>query len=433
MTKTANHALSAWGAVLVMAPALLFPTARPRVTAIALVIGAAWLGWSSLKARRFLPDTPLKAPLALLSIFVLAGAWWSPARDLMLPKLGGVALGMLIFRAMLITLDSLSWIWFAVAAFLLTGTGGVVAGVLSGPTWRNKFPTLDPLIAAMPHVLPKLAGAQQGVNTNALGGATMFALPLLLVLAFGVTPRIEDASNEGRDARLRPWLRTVCLVLAAALLLVLIATQSRGSWLAAAVSVAVIVGVRWRRIGFGLVAAVLLIAAAVTWVGPARARQVMQARLPGTIGFDLVDDDRAELWGIARRELRAHPVVGVGLGAFRRVALPLTRPGVYRSEDDIGHAHNVFLQTALDVGLPGLIGYVWLIGLAGVMCLRCCRTNPRGQLRGVALGLLAVLVAVHTFGMLDAFALGSRVGVLVWAVLGLIGAIDRLRIPIDVR
>jgi putative inorganic carbon (HCO3(-)) transporter len=37
-------------------------------------------------------------------------------------------------------------------------------------------------------------------------------------------------------------------------------------------------------------------------------------------------------------------------------------------DTDIAHAHNIFLQTALDLGIPGLVAYLALLGSALVVC-----------------------------------------------------------------
>ncbi len=63
----------------------------------------------------------------------------------------------------------------------------------------------------------------------------------------------------------------------------------------------------------------------------------------------------------------------MGVGTFRRL-VPLIYPYFLISPDtDIAHAHNHLLQVGLDLGLPGLISYVALWLLAGVMLWRSWR------------------------------------------------------------
>jgi putative inorganic carbon (HCO3(-)) transporter len=82
----------------------------------------------------------------------------------------------------------------------------------------------------------------------------------------------------------------------------------------------------------------------------------------------------------------------------------------------------VFLQTALDVGLPGLIAYLALLLVATALCWRLYRHGGKVE-ASLAVGLWASLAATHLFGLTDAIALGAKVGVFLWWNLALIGAL----------
>jgi putative inorganic carbon (HCO3(-)) transporter len=97
------------------------------------------------------------------------------------------------------------------------------------------------------------------------------------------------------------------------------------------------------------------------------------------------------------------PFTGTGLGTFRRVA-PLLYPlFLIGSELDIGHAHNVFLQVALDLGLLGLVAYLALIISAIWIGWRLARS--RSEWGWLGLGIVGALVAFHIYGLTDAVAL----------------------------
>ena len=110
----------------------------------------------------------------------------------------------------------------------------------------------------------------------------------------------------------------------------------------------------------------------------------------------------------------------LGLGSFRQVVLRLYPITVYPNPD-IAHAHNLFLQVALDTGLPGLCAYVSLLLIA----IRVCWQRQRGPGADAALarGTLAALIAVHVFGLADAIAPGAKPGLLYWWLLGLSAAL----------
>jgi hypothetical protein len=144
---------------------------------------------------------------------------------------------------------------------------------------------------------------------------------------------------------------------------------------------------------------------------------------------------RVEIWNRALYAIQDFPFTGCGLGTFRRVVHILYPLFLASPDFDIAHAHNIFLQTALDLGLPGLVAYLALLGIALATCWRCARRG--GPLvRATALGLAAGLVGLHVYGLADAVALGSKPGVAFWFALGLIAALPRVveqerREPVD--
>ena len=87
-------------------------------------------------------------------------------------------------------------------------------------------------------------------------------------------------------------------------------------------------------------------------------------------------------------------------------------------DKDIAHAHNVFLQVGVDLGLPGLISYVALLVVAAQAGWQKIRRG--GWARWLALGVLAGLVGFHVYGMADTLALGSKPSFLFWWLLGLL-------------
>ncbi len=94
---------------------------------------------------------------------------------------------------------------------------------------------------------------------------------------------------------------------------------------------------------------------------------------------------------------------------------------------DISHAHNIFLQTALDVGLPGLIVYLALLFVALAVGWRVARHD--NDFRPISIGLVCGLVAVHIFGLVDAQVIGSKPGIILWFSLGLLAAMNKIVFP----
>jgi putative inorganic carbon (HCO3(-)) transporter len=131
-----------------------------------------------------------------------------------------------------------------------------------------------------------------------------------------------------------------------------------------------------------------------------------------------------EIWNRALYAIQDVPFTGWGLGTFREVIWVLYPLFTISPGTDLAHAHNVFLQVALDTGLPGLVAYLALLSVAGIVGWRMARRDE--TLRPLALGLLAGLAALHVYGLTDALAPGSKPGLTFWMALGLLAAMERL-------
>src|SRR5205085_2072334 len=83
-------------------------------------------------------------------------------------------------------------------------------------------------------------------------------------------------------------------------------------------------------------------------------------------------DVRAELWSRAMSMLQDFSFTGVGLGMYGKVANVLYPFFLIPPDAEMGHAHNHFLQVAVDLGIPGLVIYTTLLGYA----IRSYWVNP---------------------------------------------------------
>jgi O-antigen ligase len=128
---------------------------------------------------------------------------------------------------------------------------------------------------------------------------------------------------------------------------------------------------------------------------------------------------RVQVWKSALNAIADHPLTGIGIDAFRRV-MPTSYPAAAVPDSyDIGHAHNQLLQAALDLGLPGLVGYLALWLGAAALCVLAYRAAPDRWRQALAAGVGAALLASGLHGLVDAVALVSKPGVFFWALLAL--------------
>jgi putative inorganic carbon (HCO3(-)) transporter len=418
--------IAAWEPVCVLlaAPFLLFPAQQPGWTAA--VLGAMtgmwllrWMGTGRPGTR-----TPLDVALLVLALTIPVAVWASALPELTLPKLTGLILGLAAFRAVTNGVHTPRHLGVAAACFLALGLGLAALGLL-GTHWAGKWPGLTPMLARIPQPIGGLPGAERGIHPNELGGALLLFLPVA-VAAVGA---------RERAAAWQTWAsRAAALLLSLLLGAVLVLSQSRGAWIGAVAGLGAMLWVRWRRMRGVLALAGLVLALGLVYAGPQTAVQAAFASAglgdAGNLASTINLEGRLELWSRALYAIQDFPFTGCGLGTFRRVVQVLYPLFLIGPDADLGHAHNVFLQVALDLGLPGLVAYLALVGTALWIGWRLATSGP-GALqpphphRWLALGIVGALVAFHTYGLTDTIALGAKPGVALWVLLGLAAALWR--------
>jgi len=390
-----------------------------------------WLAVALLE-RSVWPRSPYDVALALLLLMATVGALVSAAPVLTTPKVTGLILGLAIYRVVLRTGRDMSSLRKWVLGMLALALAFAIVGLAFGEV-RTKVTAIANFRSHLPIFRQAVPGTQGGrVSTNQLGGALLYVLPIGVALS--LTPGRQ--SPDGRDPWRVGWLATAMVtpLLAAALLL----TQSRGTWVAMLVGLLCILSLRWWWGKWVLLLSIAAFAGWLLWRGQGLSRrlvQIVQGPSDALVGPATLSW-RIDVWARAISYIQDCPFTGYGLGTFRAVDTLFHGPGMIGaigtlesssgSIFDVGvpHAHNVFLQAAYDLGLPGLIAYVALLLLAVRMCWQVYR-DARGVARAMGIGCLSSLVAAHVFGLTDVVALGAKPGVLWWALLALIAALHR--------
>lgn len=434
--------------LLLIVPPLLAPAAAPAVTLIALFLLA--LSW--LVSLRFaaLPITPFNLILLLWGLTLIVGILVTADPAQTLPKATGLILGLAVWRYLMLAVRTRRTLAVAVAFCLVLGLGLSLVGIF-GLQEQPKIPLLAVMNPFRGLALPGLGGLS--IHPNQLAALICLYLPLLVSLSFARLRLVsgeEFASSDADGLRRVGWQPTGgipsrptiaagrVLLIAASLLAagLLILTQSRGGWIAALAGLFALLVLwslalpptparRWLRLAVVVWAVAGL--AAVLWIGPGVLRDLwLNPPAESAVGSLTTLNYRKELWPWAITAVGDFPFTGLGLGAFREVVFRLY-PVALAAGQDVGHAHNIFLQTALDVGLPGLVVYLALLLVAAAAGWRVARADA--GLRAVALGLLAGLFALHVFGLADALALGAKPGIMFWFALGLLAAMNNLIRP----
>lgn len=396
--------------LLLAAPFLYFPDFLLPATAIALLIlSIVWI-YSLLFYPT--PPTPFNFVFLLWAVVLGIAILVSADPALTLPKATGVILGLAVWRFAVIAIGTRRDVWRGVALFLLLAIGLSAAGVstLQGLSKISLLELINP-IEGRPTSLS--VG-----HINQVGGLICLYLPLLFSLLIQM-PTVGPLRG-------RRWLVLLATLLAVAMLLL---TQSRSGWAGSAAGVfalLVLWGValtasgRRRVVRLAALGVALAGLAFVLWLGPDRLLDLwINPPQETAVGTLATLNYRKNLWPVALATVRDFPLTGSGLGAFENVAFRLY-PMPWTTDVDVTHAHNVFIQMAVDVGLPGLAVYLAILLIAAVVGWQIARRDE--TLRPVGLGLLAGLIALLVYGVADTQALGTKPGLIFWVSLGLLAA-----------
>lgn len=401
----------AWSAVaflMLATPLLAFPRALGVEHAwVAVVIGIVALVVSVKLLRGF---GAMPVVVALLALLAIAGWVRASAQVDTINHFAGLALGLLAMATIAYVCRSRLLLALAVGSYVLLGAVILGVGLRSAtPVYGAKAFSLNPLgdAWARPPLPLNALHARTSVNPNVLGAVAMLILPVAAAVA--VVPL--------GGGRLPLALRLLGVVMALGAGAVVVLTQSRSVWMSAVVVIALLMRRR--------------VAPRVWWVA-AGAWCIILALLLTVVDHPQVADalvsagSRTLLWEDSVQALQSSPWLGIGFDYLRHSGLAL----VQQAPDRIvgaPHAHNIFLQTALDIGVIGLACYLAIIGLVLRRATDLIRSADDAWVRSVGIGAALSLVSVHVFGLLDAIPLGAKVGLFQWLACGLILAAWRIR------
>jgi putative inorganic carbon (HCO3(-)) transporter len=383
---------------------------------VALLIPALWI-FNLATIRRVFAPTPLNILLLSLLIMVGVSLWATFDIPFSLGKVAGTLLGFFLFLGLVQFADSESRLWLTVVGFLLGGLAlGAVA--LVGTGWWDKFPVIGKLVRYFPVRLRGIPGAEEGFNPNAVGGSITLFLPLIPALLWPGVHLESVGKNLRRMIRIGLWILLVPLSG------VLLLSQSRGAWLAISAAVVLVASVRFRWVRWTVMAAILI--ALILGLVYQPWNHLMAEQQSITSGAEISLAARLEIWSRAIYGIQDFPFTGMGMNTFRKVVHVLYPLFTISPDVDIASAHNNILQTALDLGIPGMIAYVGVWSAAAWMLAWVFRHSGNQLHRRIAIGLGAGLFAQFVYGINDAIPLGAKVGIFWWVALAITAALFRL-------
>lgn len=400
-------------------PLLLFP--RSSLPLVGL--GLLFLGWAlqSLATRKWLTGTAVDHPLLATFLMTLVGVYQSSDLALSMPKFYGIILGLVVCRATVSNIFSQRQFWIGAGVLIASIVPISLVGLI-GTEWNAvKYPLLNQVYSSIPRLIRGVqtsVGPTMGFHPNELAGTLAFLLPLPISLVLRASlPRVQ-----------RVILAGIVLVGLGVLLL----TASRSALISLAVAVVGLLIWRWWRVGLiALVIAALAIGIALSVDASGVEDFILKIDATSTTPSERSFAFRLDVWNRAILMIEDFPFTGIGLNTFP-IVIDARYPAVLGVHYLwIPHAHNIYLQVAVDLGLGGLMAFLglWLCtALAGWRAFRQVGTSEgaRSPLQAAIVGLLMGLLAYLTFGLTDAITLGAKPTVLLWLIVGLVIATQRL-------
>ena len=388
---------------------LVFSNSLPIWLAVAAVAGLlAVFVWRAAVTRAFLPPTAVDWPNLLMLLLLPVGLWASHDPAASWPTIAKVIAGFGLFYGLAGLAgsrwaDLLPWLFLAAAAL-------ASLAVLVGTRWfTSKLPFVPNQIYA---ALPSLSSDNPlaGFHPNLAGAlmASLFLPALALVL-------------WSRERRLRAAAVAVALLTG----LMLFLTQSRGAWAGLGVGLLVAPTLRYRR--WWIVVAVVAVVGAVVAVvlGPSLVNNMMLAPVTDETAINTLPG-RLELWSRALAILGDAGLTGIGPGLFEPVVMRLYPPFFTGVQGGFFHAHNVYLQSAVDFGIGGVVALVALgLGLGASLITATRRVPDATQAGGrrlsqhsMAIGLFGSLVTMAAHGLVDSSLSPPRGYILAFVLFG---------------
>jgi O-antigen ligase len=367
---------------------------------VGALLAASWAATVAVRRRRrtgFVSAHPFAAyALALFIAWGAASMLWAEQPSEGASALPRYALNLVLFIIVYAAVSERRHAVWVASAYV---AGATVAGTFAvlglGPSFGN------------PTEIARATGTVG--DANELAALLIPGLVLALVL--------------GAVAKNAPLGRLAAFTAAGICIVGLFLTLSRGGLvgLGCALVAGIVVGGRWRP-----AAALAALAIALTTVGyfslvasPEQRQRV--TTVEGGTG-------RTDIWTVGMRMVRAHPVEGVGLGNFKNSSVHyLLEPGALTRSDLIVDrprvAHNTFLQVLSELGIPGLVLFLAIVGFSLRAAFLAARLfDARGDLR---MELLARGLLVSLIGLLAAdFFLSANFSKQLWLLLGVCPALE---------
>lgn len=133
---------------------------------------------------------------------------------------------------------------------------------------------------------------------------------------------------------------------------------------------------------------------------------------------------RLALWESTWAMILDHPLLGIGWGAYY-----LVYPNYdffVLSGAKIFHAHNMYLNIAAEIGIPGFLTFMYIFYGHAKIALRLCQQSRDPYISGLMLGTVAAIFGLVVSGITDYILFNIQMSMFFWLLNALISQSWRL-------
>jgi putative inorganic carbon (HCO3(-)) transporter len=436
--------IDAFSWIILLAAAPIFLLIQPKQSYLLLILPLLWL-IAILAKKQPIPFTPMNLALLVIAIQVLVSLYATYDIAVSLQKVTGVIWGMAVFFALVRFGKKRNGIFLSTLIFILGSAGISVLGLV-GIEWpTNKIIIFNSVYDQFPKISSIIPGLSEGFHPNEVGGALSWIIPFWIVMLFWLIIRFKKIRKHASSFLIILYILIDFIFLGLSSV-VLLLSQSRSAYIGLALGLILLLlvvlpkKIRWGYIALLIVGAGILVYFILNGQFMTYANQLFPDSGMASMAFSMNTlSGRFEIWSRAIYAIQDFAFTGMGMNTFRtivNVLYPLQTISADVPVKDIGHAHNLFLQTALDLGIPGLIGFIamyttsfWMIIDSLKRLRRPASANPKTNILTkeifyvILVGFLGGQIAHLGFSMTDAIAFGAKPGILFWVMQAIISAI----------
>ena len=252
-------------------------------------------------------------------------------------------------------------------------------------------------------VEPRLAGTFK--MPNDLGAYLVIVVPIAMGYFIAVW-------RTRRNGNWEVPLRWVWIVSLGFILCVMVAnlalTLTRGAWISVCIAMICMVICFKRRLLWGLLIFVVLSPILMPHDVKDRFETIWQ-RPSGFMS------ERPQWWQTSTQLIAKYPITGIGLGRFRHEYKLHGPPDMYHEPY---HAHNIYLQIAVEQGIPSLLLFYWKLLLIFRQLFALRKTGDFWR-SGLFIGCSGFLISALVYGLAD-HILHQRPLLMFWFINGIV-------------